>query len=74
MDREPTMLGVVKLVGQRQTRMVPRYDGFQLRSRKLFTTTDTLLKDIAAAANSGGSSQPVQGYNSPAASGTPTKL
>jgi hypothetical protein len=43
-------------------------------SRSAFSTTDTELRDIAAAAKAGVSVQPVNGYSTPAASGTPSAL
>ena len=45
-----------------------------LRSRKAFTTTETELKLIAAAAIIGFKSKPKKGYNTPAAIGTPSAL
>lgn len=43
-------------------------------NRKLFNTTDTELKAIAALANIGFSSKPFTGNNTPAASGIPIRL
>ena len=48
--------------------------GRKARRRRLFATTDTLEKLIAALARIGDSSHPVSGYSSPAATGTPTTL
>ena len=45
-----------------------------LRKRNAFPITDTELKLIAAAANTGRSSNPKNGYNTPAAIGTPSML
>ncbi len=45
-----------------------------LRSRRLFITTLTELKAIAALARMGLSIRPVNGYNAPAAMGMPTTL
>jgi hypothetical protein len=45
-----------------------------LRWRKALPMTETELKLIASAAISGDSSRPVNGYSSPAASGTPRAL
>jgi hypothetical protein len=47
---------------------------FARRSRKALAITDTELKLIAAAAKTGCSSNPLNGYNTPAAMGTPSKL
>jgi len=44
------------------------------RSRSALPTTDAELRLIASAAIIGDSSQPVNGYSSPAASGTPSAL
>ena len=44
------------------------------RSRKALEMTDTELKLIANAAIMGDSSQPVNGYKTPAAKGTPKAL
>jgi len=44
------------------------------RSRKLFATTETLERLIAALAMIGESSQPVNGYRSPAAIEIPNTL
>ena len=44
------------------------------RSRRLFSTTLTLLNAIAALAMIGDSSHPVMGNSTPAATGTPTTL
>lgn len=43
-------------------------------SRRLFVTTDTELKAMAAAANIGFSRKPVKGYSTPAAIGIPVTL
>jgi len=45
-----------------------------LRSRSALPTTDAELRLIASAAIIGDSSQPVNGYSSPAARGTPSAL
>ena len=45
-----------------------------MRSRSAFVITDTELRLIASAAIMGESSQPVNGYRMPAASGTPSAL
>lgn len=45
-----------------------------LRNRSAFVMTETELKVIAALANIGLSSTPINGYRTPAATGTPTKL
>jgi hypothetical protein len=44
------------------------------RSRNALPMTDTELKLIAAAAIIGDSSKPKNGYNTPAATGTPSEL
>jgi len=49
----------------------PRYD---LRSRSALETTDSELILMASAAIIGDKSQPVTGYNTPAANGTPSAL
>ena len=48
--------------------------GVHHRNVKLFVTTLTLDKLIAAAAKAGGSNQPVHGYSNPIANGMPTTL
>ena len=45
-----------------------------LRKRSALVITDTELKLMASAAIMGDSSQPVNGYSTPAASGTPNAL
>lgn len=45
-----------------------------LRSRSAFAITEAELRLIASAAIIGDSNQPVSGYSSPAASGTPSAL
>jgi len=44
------------------------------RNRRAFRITETELKLMAAAATIGFSSQPVNGYKTPAARGTPATL
>ena len=57
------------------TRAAPRMTHGTARDRRsAFSTTDTELSDIAAAANAGVNVQPVTGYSRPAASGTPSAL
>ena len=48
--------------------------GLKRRSLRLFVTTDTLEKDIAALAIIGDKSHPVNGYSNPAAIGIPMML
>lgn len=45
-----------------------------LRNRRAFEMTDTELNVIAALANMGLSNNPTNGYRTPAATGTPTRL
>ena len=47
---------------------------FTLRKRKALVMTETELRLMASAAIIGDNSQPVNGYSSPAASGTPSEL
>jgi hypothetical protein len=47
---------------------------FARRSRRALAMTDTELKLIAAAAKTGCNSNPVNGYSTPAAIGTPSRL
>ncbi len=46
----------------------------KFRSRSEFVSTDTELRAMAPAASIGDSSQPVNGYSSPAATGMPSTL
>jgi hypothetical protein len=59
-----------------RTKYIPRAAPYRaaVRSRSALAMTDTELKLIAAAAIMGDSSRPVNGYNTPAAMGTPAAL
>src|SRR5579883_2598321 len=61
-------------VSQQRARLIPFAYRRIRRSRRAFPTTDTELKLIAAAAMTGLSSRPKNGYSTPAAIGTPSAL
>ena len=66
---------MVRVRNENDARCTPplRYNR-ALRSRNALPITDTELKLIASAAISGDSSQPVNGYSTPAARGIPSAL
>jgi len=66
--------GKIDLDGYGQELLPPAAYSFVARSLRAFVMTDTELKLMAAAAIIGFSSNPMNGYRTPAANGTPSAL
>lgn len=68
------MSGIKPDIAQKQSKLKNKNQSFIAFNLRLFPTTETELKAIAAPAIIGSSKNPLKGYSKPAATGIPIKL